>query len=102
MTLICLRRKSCYAFYHQHIKFIDDGLQCQSLYNLVARKFGIVGIAPIRCCPLERALGTGECKKEMNGLAQAFFNATEILLLYLTSQVQDMKHSLGNLYELTS
>uniref|UniRef100_A0A6N2M1D4 Uncharacterized protein n=1 Tax=Salix viminalis TaxID=40686 RepID=A0A6N2M1D4_SALVM len=38
----------------------------------------------------------------MNGLAQAFFNATEILLLYLTSQVQDMKHSLGNLYEITS
>ncbi|KAJ6736920.1 GDSL LIPASE/ACYLHYDROLASE FAMILY PROTEIN [Salix viminalis] len=74
----------------------------QSLYNLGARRFDIVGIGPIRCCPLERALGTGECKKEMNGLAQAFFNATEILLLYLTSQVQDMKHSLGNLYEITS
>ena len=74
----------------------------QSLYHLGARRFGIEGIAPIGCCPLERALGTGECNKEMNGLAQAFFNATEILLLNLTSQVQDMKYSLGNLYEITS
>lgn len=72
----------------------------QSLYDLGARKFGIVSIAPIGCCPLERALGTGECNKEMNDLAQAFFNATEILLLNLTSQVQDMKYSLGNLYEI--
>ncbi|KAF9682130.1 hypothetical protein SADUNF_Sadunf05G0076200 [Salix dunnii] len=77
-------------------------IHLRSLYDLGARRFGIVGVAPIGCCPLERALGTGECNKEMNGLAQAFFNATEILLLNLTSQVQDMKYSLGNLYEITS
>lgn len=75
-------------------------IHLRSLYDLGARKFGIVSIAPIGCCPLERALGTGECNKEMNDLAQAFFNATEILLLNLTSQVQDMKYSLGNLYEI--
>ncbi|KAH8508136.1 hypothetical protein H0E87_010318 [Populus deltoides] len=75
-------------------------IHLRSLYDLGARKFGIVGIAPIGCCPLERAHGTGECNKEMNDLAQAFFNATEVLLLNLSSQVQDMKYSLGNLYEI--
>ncbi|CAK7355609.1 unnamed protein product [Dovyalis caffra] len=76
-------------------------IHLRSLYDLGARKFGIVSIPAIGCCPKERGFGNGECNKEMNDLAQAFFSATDILLQNLTSQVQEMKYSLANLYEIS-
>ncbi|XP_065854934.1 GDSL esterase/lipase At5g03820-like [Euphorbia lathyris] len=75
----------------------------QYLYDLGARKFGIVSIPPIGCCPFELSLGkSGECVKELNDLAQSFFNLTHNILLNMTSQLEGMKFSLGNAYQITS
>ncbi|KAF2306325.1 hypothetical protein GH714_016449 [Hevea brasiliensis] len=74
----------------------------QKLYDLGARKFGIVGIPALGCCPFERFIRkTGDCVKELNDLAQAFFNATETILIKLSSQFVAMKNSLGNSYTMT-
>ncbi|KAJ9172595.1 hypothetical protein P3X46_015812 [Hevea brasiliensis] len=75
----------------------------QKLYDLDARKFGIVSIPPIGCCPFQRFIGkTGDCVKELNDLAQSFYNATETTLTKMSSQVVGMKYSLGNAYAMTS
>ncbi|WCJ32770.1 GDSL esterase/lipase At4g16230 [Euphorbia peplus] len=77
--------------------------QLQNLYDLGGRKFGIVGIPPIGCCPFELSLTTsGECIDDLNDLAQSFFNLTHEILLNLTSQVEGMKFSLGNAFQITS
>lgn len=77
-------------------------LTWQKLYDLDARKFGIVSIPPIGCCPFQRFIGkTGECVKESNDLAQSFYNATETMLIKMSSQAVGMKYSLGNAYAMT-
>lgn len=77
-------------------------IMLQNLSDLGARKFGIISIPPIGCCPYERALGTtGDCNQELNDLAQAFFNATETLLQNLSCKVEGIKYSLANIYDIT-
>ncbi|KAL6214104.1 hypothetical protein ACLB2K_013542 [Fragaria x ananassa] len=42
-------------------------LKWQTLYNLGARKFGIISVAPIGCCPSQRIFNaTGGCLEELN------------------------------------
>lgn len=74
----------------------------QNLFNLGARKFGIVGVPPIGCCPAIRANNSaGACVRELNELARTFNNLTEVLLQNLTSELYEMKYSLGNVYKMT-
>lgn len=75
----------------------------QDLYKLGARKFGIISVPPIGCCPAARA-GSNDssvCVEELNKLAQTFFQQTRDLLHTLSSELKGMKYSLGNAYEMT-
>lgn len=76
------------------------------LYELGARRFGIVGVPPVGCCPHSRMLhfnktGAKGCDVPMNDLAKAFHSALETLLLNISSQLPGMKYALGNMYQLT-
>jgi len=76
----------------------------QKLYNLGARKFAIISIPPIGCCPAERVSNTtpgGGCIDAGNEIAQAIYSETQLLLQNLSSQLPDMKYSLGNVYKMT-
>ncbi|XP_052196413.1 GDSL esterase/lipase At4g28780-like isoform X2 [Diospyros lotus] len=79
----------------------------KNLYNLGARKFGIISAPAIGCCPYERYLnqlynnGSGGCYDEMNDLAQSFYNLTEIILQEFSSQCSGVVYSLGNAYQAT-
>lgn len=78
----------------------------QKLYELGARKFGIVGIPPIGCCPAVRAKnyersGRKGCEKGHNDLARAFFSQTESLLIRLSSELEGLRYSLGNSFAMT-
>ncbi|XP_028068396.1 GDSL esterase/lipase At4g28780-like [Camellia sinensis] len=78
----------------------------EDLYTLGARKFAIIGVPPIGCCPAERVVnlklnGSDGCFEQMNDLARSFYNATETLLNSFTSQFQGVKYSLGNAFDLT-
>ncbi|XP_042012287.1 GDSL esterase/lipase At5g41890-like [Salvia splendens] len=73
--------------YSQHIT---------TLYQLGARKFGIISIPPIGCCVFSRLIqlnftGTNGCFPPMNDIAQAFHVALDGLLLNLSSQLPGRK-----------
>ncbi|KAK6916790.1 GDSL lipase/esterase [Dillenia turbinata] len=75
----------------------------QTLYNLGARKFGIISVPPIGCCPSQRVKNTttNGCLEGMNDFARTFYSTIHVLLRNLSSQYPGMKYSLGNAYEMT-
>lgn len=71
-----------------------------------ARKFGIMGVAPIGCCPYARAINKKEgggdaCMPLLNDFAQAFYNSTVVLLQELSSELPELKYSFANVYNMT-
>ncbi|KAL4585079.1 hypothetical protein LXL04_009693 [Taraxacum kok-saghyz] len=85
--------KSLMAAYECHI---------ESLYNLGARKFGIISVPPVGCCPSQRILNvTGGCFEIENTFARAFHSSLDSLLKKLACKLSGMKYSLGNSYEMT-
>ncbi|XAR58031.1 Triacylglycerol lipase [Bertholletia excelsa] len=74
----------------------------ENLYNLGARKFGIISVPPIGCCPHERFLnGSGDCFDSMNDFAKAFYVSTASLLLDFSVKYPDVKYSLADAYNMT-
>ena len=74
----------------------------KALYNLGARKFGIISVAPIGCCPSQRIHNaTGGCLEIENTFAQAFYSSLYALLKKLSCELPGMKYALGNSYEMT-
>ncbi|XP_062024821.1 GDSL esterase/lipase At5g55050-like [Rosa rugosa] len=79
--------------YENHLK---------TLYTLGARKFGIISVAPIGCCPSQRIFNaTGGCLEELNDHAIAFHLKLDALLCKLSTEHEGFKYSLGNSYEMT-
>ncbi|KAK8716855.1 hypothetical protein V6N13_044150 [Hibiscus sabdariffa] len=81
--------------YEYHIK---------TLYELGARMFGILTVPPIGCTPFARAVFTGNnsCFELAQDFALDFSLDVAILLENFSSQVQDIKYSLGNTFLMTS
>ena len=74
----------------------------QGLLNLGARKFGIISVPPIGCCPSQRIYNaTGGCLEELNDHARAFHAMLDSLLCKLSSEFEGMEYPLGNVYEIT-
>ncbi|KAK9987628.1 hypothetical protein SO802_027867 [Lithocarpus litseifolius] len=62
--------------YEKHLK---------DLLNLGARKFGIISVPPIGCCPSHRIYNaTGGCLEELNDQARAFHATVDSLLCNLS------------------
>ncbi|KAJ9560765.1 hypothetical protein OSB04_005925 [Centaurea solstitialis] len=97
--------------YECHIELLFNLLQhrtkrmlesFKSLYNLGARKFGIIGVPPIGCCPSQRIHNTtGGCLDIENTFAQIFHSSLDTLLKKLAYKLSGMKYALGNSYEMT-
>ncbi|CAL9089075.1 unnamed protein product [Musa textilis] len=80
--------------YESHLK---------ALYVLGARKFGIVDVPPIGCCPYPRSLNpTGACLDILNELSVAFNKAVKLLMHRLSSTMKGMKYSVGSSYAVVS
>lgn len=74
----------------------------QALLELGARKFGIISLPSIGCCPSHRLYNpNGGCLEELNDHARVFHTIIESLLFRLSKEYQGMKYSLGNAYEMT-
>nr|XP_043635187.1 GDSL esterase/lipase At2g23540-like [Erigeron canadensis] len=76
-------------------------IHLKNLYSLGARKFGILSIPPIGCCPLARSFNGGNCTDDTNNLAAALYKPFESLLQNLSSTLEGFKYSLGNTYNMT-
>ncbi|KAL0422956.1 UNVERIFIED_CONTAM: GDSL esterase/lipase [Sesamum latifolium] len=77
-----------------------------NLYGLGARKFGIISVPPVGCCPSQRLLqklinGVDGCFPPENDFALAFHSALDTLLVNISSQLPGFKYSLGNGYLMT-
>lgn len=78
-------------------------LTLQALYVLGARKFGIVDVPPIGCCPYPRSLNpTGGCLDVLNELSVGFNKAVKLLMHRLSSTLKGMKYSVGSSYAVVS
>lgn len=75
----------------------------QDLFKLGARKFGIIGVPAIGCCPVQRKLSeTGGCLEAMNAYSHLFFTSLQVLLKELSSECKGMLYSLGDTYTMTN
>ncbi|GJV92148.1 GDSL esterase/lipase-like protein [Tanacetum coccineum] len=73
-----------------------------NLYTLGARKFGIIGIPPIGCCPAARPHNSsGGCFEALNDNARSFYKSMQSLLSDFSLLYQGFKYSLGNTYAMT-
>ncbi|PPS04634.1 hypothetical protein GOBAR_AA16031 [Gossypium barbadense] len=73
-----------------------------TLYELGARKLGILTVPPIGCTPFARARANGNCSEPARRFAQAFYTEAVALLEKLSSQVPDLRYSLANTYLMTT
>ncbi|XP_034682204.1 GDSL esterase/lipase At5g55050-like [Vitis riparia] len=72
-----------------------------TLFDLGARKFGILSVPPIGCCPSLRTLDPSYgCLDEINEYATFFYTTIQALMQRLSSEYQGMKYSLGNAYDM--
>ncbi|CAI9272262.1 unnamed protein product [Lactuca saligna] len=111
MYIICVGSNDImnYVLYHPTTPevFIANitatfGIQLENLYKLGARKFGIMGVPPVGCCPVSRAYtGSGDCGPISNGLSATFYTALKSLLKNLSSTLEGFKYSLANSYNMT-
>lgn len=73
--------------------------------KLGAKRFGIVDIGPIGCCPRLRVRnGNGECFEAVNDYAKRLNLGVEAMLHKLSSegaQAQPMKYTLSKSYDIT-
>ncbi|EAZ21525.1 hypothetical protein OsJ_05151 [Oryza sativa Japonica Group] len=87
----------CEAFistYDSHVK---------TLYNLGARKFAVINVPLLGCCPYLRSQNpTGECFEPLNQLAKRLNGEIRDLFRDLSSEMQGMKYSIASSYELIS
>ncbi|MFS7954985.1 putative GDSL lipase/esterase, SGNH hydrolase superfamily [Helianthus anomalus] len=77
-------------------------IHLKNLYSLGARKFGIISLPPLGCCPLARAsTHGGVCDDDSNNLARACHASFDNLLKNLSSTLKGFKYSLANTYNMT-
>jgi hypothetical protein len=75
----------------------------QTLYNIGARKFAVIDVPMIGCCPYWRSRNpTGECLEPLNRLASKLNEGIRDLFGDLGSKMQGMNYSIGSSYELVS
>ena len=75
----------------------------QELYELGARKLGIINVGPVGCVPRVRVLNaTGGCADGMNQLAAGFDAALESLLAGLAAELPGMAYSLADSFGFTA
>ncbi|XP_027347980.1 GDSL esterase/lipase At5g37690-like [Abrus precatorius] len=75
----------------------------KNLYDLGARKFGILSVPPIGCVPILSAFAdpSTHCVNEINDVAQIFHVQLDRMLQNLSSECPGMKYSLGDSYNIT-
>lgn len=70
------------------------------LYNLGARKFVMVGVGAIGCCPSQRHQNktTGVCKEDTNYWSQRYNEGVKSLLQNMKTELKDINYSLFDTY----
>ncbi|XP_057422332.1 GDSL esterase/lipase At5g55050-like [Lotus japonicus] len=81
---------------------LNYGFYIRKLYDLGARKFGILSVSTIGCCPAITFANGGNCVKPLNDFAVAFYSGTRTLLQKLSSELKDFEYSLADTFSMTT
>ncbi|CAA7410773.1 unnamed protein product [Spirodela intermedia] len=93
--LLCTGSNDIFAFYNSNSSQIH--LSKAELYRLGARRFGMVGLGLVGCCPSMRSrTPSGGCMAELNDLARQFNLALRRVLKSLSGKLKGMKYSFGD------
>ncbi|XP_022741821.1 GDSL esterase/lipase At5g33370-like [Durio zibethinus] len=81
--------------YENHLK---------TLYDLGGRTFGILSVPPVGCTPFSRAVFTSNnsCFPRAERFARKFHVEVAALLKKFSSEVQDIRYSVGNTHRITT
>ena len=77
-------------------------LDCQTLYELGARKVGVAGLAPLGCCPSQITtynLTSGGCVEFLNDASKQYNTALRMKLSELRAELTDLHLVYSNLYD---
>ncbi|CAN1295708.1 GDSL esterase/lipase At5g55050 [Linum perenne] len=75
----------------------------QALYDIGARKFGVVGPLQAGCTPGGRAYSpTGRCNARANSIAAAISSSLALAMSMLRATNQDIIYSIGNTYNINA
>ncbi|XP_077246115.1 GDSL esterase/lipase At4g28780-like [Tasmannia lanceolata] len=78
-------------------RILDSTGNTFNMYNLGARKFGIIAAPPIGFCPSQRSRNATD---PLNTMARLYYSSLRTLLQTLSSELPGMKYSLGNAYKM--
>ncbi|XP_009418683.2 GDSL esterase/lipase At5g55050-like [Musa acuminata AAA Group] len=71
----------------------------KALYDLGARKFALINVPPVGCCPISRVMHPlGACLDGLNALTKGFNDRVSVLVKNLSSEMEGMKYTVGNSY----
>lgn len=71
----------------------------QQLHNYGGRKFVVVGVGPIGCCPGERYKNkTEECEQDINSASVKYNQGLKSMLQELQSEFKDINYSFFDTY----
>ncbi|XP_058782268.1 GDSL esterase/lipase At5g55050-like [Vicia villosa] len=73
-------------------------IQLQGLYNNGARKFEIIGLSPIGCCPISRLKNKTECFSEANLMSTKYNEFLQIMLKELKMKNKNLSYSYFDTY----
>ncbi|KAI3855103.1 hypothetical protein MKX03_018497 [Papaver bracteatum] len=72
----------------------------KTIYNLGARKFAVVGVGLVGCCPKLRSNNpAGECNEQANHWSVEYNKAVKSVLQELKEELTDIHYSLINTYD---
>ncbi|XP_050365489.1 GDSL esterase/lipase At5g55050-like [Argentina anserina] len=111
MIFISIGSNDLFGYYHSNSSIPKEEFlsslvlayknHLKTLYTLGARKFGIISVPPIGCCPSQRIFNdTAGCLEELNNHAVAFHANLDALLCKFSTEYDGFKYSLGNSYEM--
>ena len=76
-----------------------SSFMAQALYDLGARKFALINVPPVGCCPISRVRHPlGACLDGLNTLTKGFNDRVSVLVKNLSSEMEGMKYTIGNSY----
>ncbi|KAJ9568136.1 hypothetical protein OSB04_004102 [Centaurea solstitialis] len=86
---------------HQYIDLMTSNLKplIKKMHGLGARKFVVIGVGVIGCCPAQRTLNNTECNTDINYWSVKYNDALQSLLTELKSELSDINYSYFHLYD---
>lgn len=86
----------------QYVDLMVSSLKAQlkRTYDLGGRKYAVIGVGPIGCCPARRKENkTGECNDEANYWSRKYNDGLKSMLVGLTSEFKDLSYSYSDTYK---